>query len=61
MGYEGSNSDFSKINKEGLYKLVSDPWLSKRINKYLSTGLPEQGYRTDPYKTEMKIVFGIRN
>ncbi len=61
MGYEGSNSDFSKINKEELYKLVSDPWLSKRINKYLSTGLPEQGYRTDPYKTEMKIVFGVRN
>lgn len=58
MGYEGSNSDFSKINNGELYSLISDPWLSKRINKYLSTGFPQQGYRTDPYKTEMEIVFG---
>ena len=58
LGYKGSNSDFSKINSEKLYSLLSDPWLSMRINKYLSEGKPEQGYRTDPYKTEMDIVFG---
>lgn len=58
LGYAGSGQDVSKMNETALGALLADPWLATRIGTYLATGLPHQGYRSDPYQTEMEIVFG---
>jgi hypothetical protein len=58
LGYVGSCQDITKIDQAVLKELISDPWYTSRLNTYLTTGLPEQGYRSDPYRTEMEIVFG---
>ncbi|MGB0960284.1 MAG: sulfotransferase family protein [Halocynthiibacter sp.] len=58
LGYAGSQQITETLDPSALGQLLNDPWLAKRINSYLSTGTPEQGYRSDPYKTEMDIVFG---
>jgi len=56
--YAGSDQDVSALDGAALGRLLADPWLAGRIGTYLRTGLPEQGYRSDPYRTEMDIVFG---
>lgn len=56
--YAGSGQDVSALDGVALGRLLADPWLAGRIGTYLETGLPEQGYRSDPYRTEMDIVFG---
>lgn len=58
LGYLGSDQDITKLDQTALAALISDPWFGPRLAKYLSTGLPTQGYRSDPYRTEMEIVFG---
>ena len=58
LGYAGSGQDPTALDGAVLGQLLSDPWLSGRIASYLKTGTPEQGYRSDPYRTEMDIVFG---
>jgi hypothetical protein len=60
LNYEGSSQSVDKLDMSELKKIFLDPWLSGRISKYLSSGVPEQGYRSDPYETEMKIVFGAK-
>ena len=58
LGYAGSGQDVSALDSTALGALLSDPWLAGRIGTYLASGLPEQGYRSDPYRAEMEIVFG---
>jgi len=58
LGYAGSGQDVSRLDGAALGALLADPWIAGRIGTYLATGLPEQGYRSDPYRTEMDIVFG---
>ena len=58
LGYIGSGQDITKLDQTVLNGLVSDPWFGSRLSTYLTTGIPEQGYRRDPYLTEMAIVFG---
>lgn len=58
LRYKGSGQPLSGLNGEALSRIISDDWLSGRLTTYLTTGLPEQGYRSDPYETEMRIVFG---
>jgi hypothetical protein len=57
LGYAGSGQHLQTLDGETLGKVISGDWLSDRIRSYLTTGLPEQGYRSDPYQTEMQIVF----
>ena len=56
--YKGSGQSVAKLDAYKITQILSDEWLSERIKIYLSDGAPEQGYRSDPYETEMKIVFG---
>ena len=56
--YNGSGQSVAKLDAYKITQILSDEWLSERIKIYLSHGTPEQGYRSDPYETEMKIVFG---
>lgn len=57
-GYRGSGNSLDQVSFPELAHLLSDNWLSSRIQHFLETGLPHQGYRSDPLATEMKIVFG---
>ncbi|WP_272010098.1 sulfotransferase family protein [Roseovarius sp. ZX-A-9] len=58
LGYAGSGQDVSALDGCALGALLADPWIAGRICTYLTTGIPAQGYRSDPYRTEMEIVFG---
>ncbi|WP_159978395.1 sulfotransferase [Roseobacter cerasinus] len=58
FGYEGSGLDMAAISAERLGQIFADPWFASRMSYYLTHGRPMQGYRTDPYQTEMEIVFG---
>ena len=58
FGYTGSGQQTSDLDFELVSKYLKDPWFSSRVEKYLSTGRAYEGYRTDPYITEMQIVFG---
>lgn len=43
-----------------MHGFISDSFLSERFSRWLSTGRGAQGYRTDPYEYEMKLVFPER-
>lgn len=58
FGYEGCGQSLVTLDGNEIAKIFSDEWLSERVRGYLFRGMPEQGYRTDPYLTEMNIVFG---
>jgi len=58
QGYSGSAQDLSRLEATKLSRILSDPWFGERLNSYLVHGRPQAGYRTDPYETEMRIVFG---
>lgn len=58
FGYVGSGQDIKTLDGVRLSEILSDEWFSSRVTTYLHTGRPEQGYRSDPYKTEMDVVFG---
>ncbi|QBY01306.1 hypothetical protein E2K80_11680 [Rhodophyticola sp. CCM32] len=57
FGYQGSGLDITTLPIDRLQEIFGDPWFSSRLSHYLVHGQPIQGYRTDPYKTEMEIVF----
>lgn len=57
-GYPGSGQDITALQADTMGKILSDPWFAGQLNSYLSSGRPTAGYRSDPYATEMKIVFG---
>lgn len=56
--YVGSGQDLAKLDGAKLSTLLADPWFSARLNNLLADGCPMAGYRSDPYATEMRIVFG---
>lgn len=58
FGYKASGQPMSEINFESVAEYLNDPWFSGRVEHYLSTGQAYEGYRTDPYATEMAMVFG---
>lgn len=58
FGYEGSGQDLASLNGMALEEILSDAWFGPRLSNVLRTGRPLPGYRTDPYETEMNIVFG---
>ncbi len=59
-GYEADNHFPSKADWDAMYGFLEDPFIRKRFEKWLQTGQGSEGYRTDPYHTEMKIVFPER-
>lgn len=58
FGYFGSGQDLSLLDGSMISRIISDPWLGTRLTEMLQTGRPTPGYRTNPYDTEMNIVFG---
>lgn len=61
--YGYKSSGFVPDSKEWaqMYSLVSeDDFLMDRLTRWLHTGKGVEGYRTDPYHHEMKIVFPER-
>jgi len=57
-GYTAANYSLDMDIWIQIFDFLSDPFLKERFNKWLSQGKGSQGYRTDPYCHEMKIVFG---
>lgn len=57
-GYAGSGQDLAAMDGIKLSAILADPWFSGRLNNLLVSGRPMAGYRSDPYATEMRIVFG---
>lgn len=60
LGYQGSGYFPTKQEWAEIYDYVNDPFIKERISKYLISGQGSQGYRTDPYEYEMKLVFPER-
>lgn len=58
LGYPGVGGMVQSLDYEKIGAILGDPWMSERINNFLVDGIPAQGYRTDPIKTERKIVYG---
>lgn len=54
-GFFPTEEDWSNI-----YQYISEPFLAERFENWLLYGKGAQGYRTDPYIHEMKIVFPER-
>lgn len=60
LGYTSSGYVPTDDDWQVLYGYVSEPFLDERFKKWLHEGKGSQGYRTDPYLHEMKIVFPER-
>ncbi len=59
-GYEVEERFPSRQDWDEIYTFLEDPFLRERFEKWHRTGCGSEGYRTDPYLTEMKIVFPER-
>lgn len=60
MGYASSGITPNRQEWSALHDFVSEGFLAERFRGWLTTGRGAQGYRTDPYEHEMKIVFPER-
>jgi len=59
-GYQADPHFPSKADWDEIYGFLEDPFIRQRFQTLLQTGQGAEGYRTDPYVTEMKIVFPER-
>ena len=60
QGYESSNFEPTQDDWDKVYQYMNEPFLAERFKNWLFNGRGGQGYRTDPYIHEMKIVFPER-
>lgn len=60
FGYESSGYIPDAEEWREMYSLVNDDFLRDRFARWLTTGQGVEGYRSDPYTHEMKIVFPER-
>lgn len=60
LGYESSGFIPNEEDWTKIYGYISEPFLDARFKKWLHQGKGSQGYRSDPYAHEMKIVFPER-
>lgn len=60
FGYESSGYVPSSKEWEQIYALMDDDFLRGRFQNWFQTGQGAEGYRSDPYLHEMKIVFPER-
>lgn len=56
-GYVGSGIHQDRSIATAIAEFVSDPFIATRYDRFIRLGLGSEGYRTDPYGTEMRIVF----
>jgi hypothetical protein len=56
FGYAGSGQALEALDWAEVGKIVSDPWFAGRLATYLASGVPKQGYRTDPVSTELRAI-----
>jgi hypothetical protein len=59
-GYQSSGYVPNKDEWAEMYSLINDDFLKSRFSRWLINGKGSEGYRTDPYEHEMKIVFPER-
>ncbi|MDB2324446.1 sulfotransferase [Alphaproteobacteria bacterium] len=57
LGYEGALDGKFYKGTVDFSHFFKDEYIFKKMQNYLKTGLGSEGYRTDPWLTEMKIVF----
>jgi Sulfotransferase family len=60
FGYQGSGYVPTRADWDEIASLLKDSFLKERFQHYIETGAGSIGYRTDPYLTEMRIVFPER-
>ncbi|WP_420722583.1 sulfotransferase family protein [Hwanghaeella sp. LZ110] len=60
FGYDADGLPPTKEEWSQMYNFLEDPLIRDRFSKLLKTGEGSEGYRTDPYLTEMRIVFPER-
>lgn len=60
FGYTPSGVEPSKSNWRAARDLLNTPLLEARLNSWLSNGKGAEGYLTDPYEFEMRMVFPER-
>lgn len=60
FGYTASGVDFSKSDWSYSLDLINTPFLERRLKSWLATGKGAEGYLTDPYEFEMRMVFPER-
>ncbi|AOF80414.1 sulfotransferase domain protein [Methyloversatilis sp. RAC08] len=60
LGYQTSGFIPDKAEWDRMFDFVSEPFLDERFRTWLTTGRGSQGYRTDPYEYEMRLVFPER-
>lgn len=60
LGYETSAKNLSEKTDLDLSNFLKDEYIQKKFSHYWQTGRGTEGYRTDPWLTEMKIVFPER-
>jgi hypothetical protein len=59
-GYEVCDPTSGTIDWPEIGRFLQDEFIAQRFSQWLKTGKGAQGYRTDPYDYEMKIVFPER-
>ena len=57
LGYEGMKSGYPDAFETNFSPFLSDKYIGPKLEAFIRTGLGSEGYRTDPWLTEMKIVF----
>jgi len=60
LGYESSGYIPTVEDWQTIHEYISEPFLDDRFKRWLHQGKGSQGYRSDPYQHEMKIVFPER-
>ena len=57
LGYDGMKSGYPEAFDINFKPFIRDEYIRSKLESYIRTGLGAEGYRTDPWLTEMKIVF----
>lgn len=60
LGYTSSGFVPEKADWDKIFEYTTESFLDERFRKWLLTGQGSQGYRTDPYGYEMRLVFPER-
>lgn len=57
LGYGGMRSGYPEAFDSNFKSFTQDEYIGSKLETYIKTGLGAEGYRSDPWMTEMKIVF----
>jgi hypothetical protein len=59
-GYAGGGGGLRAEDVAEIGRICADPWFGARLSRFRASGIGSEGYRTDPFLTEMRIVFPER-